>query len=93
MKTDSGLEHLIASMQPNKHSKDYPTHSTDSEDGQPAPEAPKVLVCASRSPEVLEVPDGRLQKHSTPAGLDYEELGGLSDLGQRDCPRAQNVLE
>ena len=28
------------------------------------------------SPETLGVPDERLQKHSTPAGLDYEELGG-----------------
>ena len=36
--------------------------------------------------EVLEAPDKRLQKHSTPAGLGYEELGGLSDPGQRDCP-------
>ena len=26
--------------------------------------------------------DGHLQKYSTPAGLDYEELGGLSDPGQ-----------
>ena len=65
----------------------------DSEDGQPIPEAPKALNYAGRSPEVLEVPDEHLQKHSTAAGLDYEELGGLSDPGQRDCPRAQNVLE
>ena len=26
-----------------------------------------------------------LAKYSTPAGLGYEELGGLSDPGQRDC--------
>ena len=44
-------------------------------------------------PEALEALDERLQKYSTPAGLDYEELGGLSDPGQQDCPRAQNVLE
>ena len=27
----------------------------------------------------------RPAKYSTPAGLGYEELGGLSDPGQRDC--------
>ena len=27
----------------------------------------------------------RPAKYSTPAGLGYEELGGLSDSGQRDC--------
>ena len=43
--------------------------------------------------EVLEVPDKHLQKHSTPAGLDYEELGGLSDPGQWDCQQAWNILE
>ena len=64
-------------MQPKKHSEDYMKHSMDSEDGQPAPEAP----------------DERLQKHSMPAGLDYEELGGLSDPGQWDCTQAQNILE
>ena len=34
-----------------------------------------------------------LQKHSTPVELDYEELRGLSDLGQRDCSRAWNILK
>ena len=29
----------------------------------------------------------------SPARLDYEELGGLSDPGQQDCPRARNILE
>ena len=47
----------------------------------------------NRSPEVLEAPDEHLQEHSTPAGLDYEELGGLSDPGQQDCSRAWNILE
>ena len=37
--------------------------------------------------------DGHLQKYSTPAGLDYEELGGLTGLGQQDCSRAWNILE
>ena len=92
-KTYSGLVHLIASMQPKKHSEDYSKHSMDSEDGQPTPEARKALDYTDRSPEFLEVPDGHLQKHSTPAGLDYEELGGLSDPGQQDCPRARNILE
>ena len=27
----------------------------------------------------------RLAKYSTPAELGYEEFGGLSDTGQRDC--------
>ena len=64
-----------------------------SEDGQFAPEALEALDYADKSLGALEVPDGRLQKRSMPAGLDYEELGGLSDPGQRDCPRAQNILE
>ena len=72
-------------MQPKKHSEDYSEHSIDSKDGQPAPEAPEALGYADRSPEALEAPDERLQKCSMPAGLDYEELGGLSDPGQRDC--------
>jgi len=41
---NSGLEHLIASMQPKKHSEDYTKRSMDSEDGQPAPEALDALV-------------------------------------------------
>ena len=65
----------------------------DSEDGQPAPEAPEAPDYVDRSPESLEVPDEHLQKRSMPAGLDYKELGSLSDPGQRDCPRAQNILE
>ena len=93
IKTDSGIEHLIASTQPKKHSEDYTKHSMDSEDGQPAPEAPETLGYADKSPEALEVPDGRLQKRSIPTGLDYEELGGLLDPGQWDCPRARNILE
>ena len=93
IKTDSGLEHLIASLQPKKHPEDYLKHTTDSEDGQPAPEAPKALDYAGRSPQVLELPNGYLQKHSTSAGLDYEELGGLLDPGQQDCSWAWNILE
>ena len=80
-------------MQPKKHSEDYTKHSKDSEDGQPAPEAPEASSCADKSPEALEAPDECLQKCSMPAGLDYEELGGLLDLGQWDCSRAHNVLE
>ena len=80
-------------MQTRKYSEDYTKHSTDSEDGRPAPEAPEVLSHVGRSPEALEVPDGRLQKRSMPAGHNYEELGGLLDPGQHDCPRAQNILE
>jgi hypothetical protein len=43
--------------------------------------------------EALKALDEHLQKYSTPAGLDYEELGGLSDPGQQDCSRAWNILE
>ena len=60
IRTDSGLEHLIASMQPKKHSKDYSKHSMDSEDGRLAPEALEALDYADKSPGTLEVPDGRL---------------------------------
>ena len=65
----------------------------DSKDGRLAPKALEALDYTDESPGAVEVPDGRLQKRSLPAGLDYEELGGLSDLGKRDCPWAQNVLE
>ena len=69
IKEDSGLEHLIASMQPRKYSEDYSKRSMDFNPGQWIPGAL----------------DERLQKHSTPAGLNYEELGSLSDPGRRDC--------
>ena len=65
----------------------------DSEDGRLNPKALKALGCAGEGPRALEVPDRRLQKCSMPAGLDYEELGGLSDPGQRDYSRAGNILE
>ena len=65
----------------------------DSEDGQPAPEVPETFGYTDRGPEALEVLEERLQKRPTPAGLDYEELGSLTDPGLRDCPRAQNILE
>ena len=48
VRIDSGLEHLIASMQPKKCSEDYMKHSMDSEDEQPPPEAPEVLGYADR---------------------------------------------
>ena len=80
-------------MQPKKHPEDYSEHATDSEDGQLAPEAPEALDYASGIPEVLEVPGRRLQKHSMPTGLDHEDLGGLSDLGQQDCSQVWNILE
>ena len=60
----------------------------DSEDGQLAPKALEALDYADESPGALEVPNKRLQKRLMPAGLDYEELGGLSDPGQQDCSRA-----
>ena len=36
---DSGIEHLIASIQPRKYSEDYPKRSTDSKPEQWIPEA------------------------------------------------------
>ena len=65
----------------------------DSEDGQPTPEVFETFDYMNRSPEGLGVLKEHLQKCTTPAGLDYEELRDLSDPGQRDCPRARNILE
>ena len=44
LRKNSGLVHLIVSMQSKKHSEDYSKHSMDSKDGQPDPEALKALV-------------------------------------------------
>ena len=65
----------------------------DSEDGRLTPEALEALDCTDESPGALEVSDGCHQKRSMPAELDYEELGGLSDLGQQDCSPGWNILE
>ena len=67
VKKDSGLEHLIASMQPKKHSKDYTKHSMDSENERPILEAPEALGYADGSPGMLKVSEGRLQKRLMPA--------------------------
>ena len=64
VKKDSGLEHLIASMQPKKCSEDYMKHSMDSENELPVPEAPEALGYADGSPGAIKVLDGRLQKRS-----------------------------
>ena len=64
-------------MQPEKYSEDYSRRSKDSKPEQWIPEAL----------------DGHLQKYSTPVGLDYEELGGLLDPGQRDCSQEWNIVE
>ena len=56
------------------------------------PKHPKLSLPRQNSKN-LEAPDELLHKHSTPAGLDYEELGGLSDPGQRDCSQVRNILE
>jgi hypothetical protein len=60
-RSNSGHEHLIASMQPRKYSKK--NFKTELQ------KKPKTTS------EVLE----------EPAVLNYEELGGLSDTGLRDC--------
>ena len=77
---NSGLEHLIASTQPRKYSEDYSMRS-------------KTPNLSEGLQEFSEALNGRLQKHSKPAELDYEELGGLSHPGQQDCSRAWNILE
>ena len=43
-----------------------------------------------RSLKALDRALGGLQKYSTPAVLGYEELGGLSDPGPRDCAHCIN---
>jgi hypothetical protein len=77
---NSGLEHLIASMQPGNYSEDCSRLSKDSKPEQ----------CVSKA---LESSQRTSSEYSTPAGLDYEELGGLSDPRQQDCSRAWNILE
>jgi len=54
---------------------------------------PETLGYADRSLEALEELDEHIQKCPTPAGLDYEVLVGLSDLGQKDCSSGWNILE
>ena len=44
-----------------------------------------------RSLKALDRALGGLQKYSTPAILGYEELGGLSDPGSRDCAHRINM--
>jgi len=39
---NSGLEHLIASLQLRKYAKDYPKRSANSKSGQRTPEASKI---------------------------------------------------
>ena len=72
---DLGLEHLIASLQPKKvHGQLLEALDELQED-----------MTRSRSSRSIR---RRLQKYSTPTGLDYEELGSLSDSGQWDCSQA-----
>jgi hypothetical protein len=60
-RSNSGHEHLIASMQPSKYSKkDFKT-------------------------ELQKKPKTTSKVLEKPAVLSYEELGGLSDPGPRDC--------
>ena len=87
IKEDSGLEHLIASMQPRKHSEDYSKQSMEHW------RIPETLEALGKALEDSRSTRQCLRKYSTPAGLDYEELGGMSDPGQRDCSQAWNILE
>jgi hypothetical protein len=72
MKKISGLEHLTASKQSKVLGR-----LLDVSEGRPRSKQKDVLTISStrRCPA----------KYSPPAGLSYEELGGLSDPGQRDC--------
>ena len=67
----SGLEHLIASKQPKVLGR-----LLDVPEERPRDNQKEVLTTWSTQ--------RRLAKYSTPAGLDYEELGGLLDPRQRD---------
>jgi len=58
-RNDSGLEHLIASIQPKKYSKDYPKRSKDSKPEQRNPEAPESARWPSS--EVLDACRTRLK--------------------------------
>jgi len=76
IKEDSGLEHLIASMQPKVLRRLLDALDGAKEDSR-----------STRSTWQC------LQEYPTLARLDYEELGNLSDPGQRDCSQAWNILE
>jgi len=68
----------------------------NSKPGQQTPEAlkhPKHYMSGLWIPEAHEALDECLQKHLTPAELNYEELEGLSDQRQRDCSQAWSILE
>ena len=65
----------------------HPKHSTTRTEVQ------KHSTTRTEVQKFSKCPTRGLQKHSTLARLDYEELGGLSDPRQQDCPRARNILE
>ena len=71
----SGLEHLTDLEQP-----EVLGGLLDVPEGMPRSSQKDVLTTWSTR--------RRPTKYSTPAGLSYEELGGLSDPGQRDCLQA-----
>ena len=75
-----GLEHLTASEQP-----EVLGGLLDVSEDRPKSDPEDILTNKSTR--------RRPTKYSTSAGLGYEELGGLSDPGQRDCSQAWNVLE
>jgi len=79
-------------MQPKKHSEDVLLEALDGLQGwSTCSRSTQSTRCPDRSPEALEVLEEHLQKGTTPAGLDYEELGGLLDLGQQDCSSGRNI--
>ena len=65
---NSGLEHLIASMQPRKYSEDYLKHSTDSKMTRCKPEAVEALEDAFWSTR-------RLQNSTTKSSGDCQTRG------------------
>ena len=65
----------------------------DSRNGRLAPEGSKALVAQTQVQKPSKHSKNVFRSTRMPAGLDYEELGGLSDPGQQDCPWAGNVLE
>ena len=76
---NSGLEQLIASLQPMKHSEDCSKRSMDSEGGQPTTEAHNALITKSRSSQGTRRTSSEALDACKTRLLDYKELRGLLD--------------
>ena len=54
---------------------------------------PKHSITRAEVQKLSKYPMNVFRSARLPAGLDYEELGGLSDPGQQNCSQMWNVLE